>query len=252
MIDPAPRIAAEPPSHEGLSPHQEAEQELANLAGPERRCLATGEVRAKSELLRFVVAPDGQLVADLRGRLPGRGLWISATPEAFAKARAKRCFARAARQQVEVPDDLEFSVYKGLQQAVLEQLGLLRRSGHLDLGFEKAKAALLSGRARWAFSSQDASSSSLSKFLPGAQARAEMGLDHRVLPFPSSVLGAQLGRAQTNFLALRHPANPRRLNDLLDLLHSLQPLAKPARPMTDLAEPASEAATQSLSVSPRP
>ena len=241
MTAPAPNSAAEPLSHEGLEPALSD----GPTSGPERRCLATGTVRPKSELLRFVVAPDGLLVADLRVRLPGRGLWLSPTPEAFATARAKRSFARAARCQVQVPDDLEQSVAKGLEQALLEQLGLLRRAGHLELGFEKAKATLLSGKASLALSSQDASASSLAKFLPGAQARADLGLDHRVLPLSSSVLGAHLGRAQTNFLALRHPSNPRRLTDLLNLLESLQPLVKPARPMTDLAEPARTASTQS-------
>jgi hypothetical protein len=42
--------------------------------GPQRRCVATGRVADKDALLRFVVAPAGQLVPDLQQRLPGRGL----------------------------------------------------------------------------------------------------------------------------------------------------------------------------------
>ena len=42
--------------------------------GPERKCIATDEVRPKSELIRFVVGPDLTIVPDLAGKLPGRGI----------------------------------------------------------------------------------------------------------------------------------------------------------------------------------
>ncbi len=203
-------------------------------------------------MLRFVVAPDGQVVVDIKGRLPGRGLWLTPTPEAFAQARAKRGFERAARAKVRVADTLEQIVVQGLEQAVLEQLGMLRRAGRLVLGFEKAKAALQSGKAKQAWSSRDASASSLAKFLPSQQTRAALGLRHEVLPFDSQVLGAHLGRAQTNFLALSSQADPRRLHELLRFLESLQPLVKPARPMTDRGEQGLEADSSHHSVSPRP
>jgi len=41
-------------------------------AGPERTCLATRELRPKSELIRFVTGPDGSVVPDIAGKLPGR------------------------------------------------------------------------------------------------------------------------------------------------------------------------------------
>jgi len=75
-------------------------------SGPLRRCLVTGESRAKAELLRFVVAPDGRLVADVAGRLPGRGLWLTPRRDILALAVTKRLFARAARQAVLVEDGL--------------------------------------------------------------------------------------------------------------------------------------------------
>ena len=40
-----------------------------------RKCIATGEVRPKDELIRFVIAPDGTVTPDIAGKLPGRGLW---------------------------------------------------------------------------------------------------------------------------------------------------------------------------------
>ena len=53
---------------------------------PERRCIATGESQPKSELVRFVVGPEGQIVPDLLNRLPGRGIYVSADRVAIDKA----------------------------------------------------------------------------------------------------------------------------------------------------------------------
>ena len=54
--------------------------------GPERKCIATGEVQPKFGLVRFVVGPDGQIVPDIMGKLPGRGIWVSAERAALEKA----------------------------------------------------------------------------------------------------------------------------------------------------------------------
>ena len=71
-----------------------------------RRCIGTGVVKPVAKLVRFVVGPDGTVVADVGGRLPGRGLWLSAERGAVEAACRRRAFARAARAQVRVPADL--------------------------------------------------------------------------------------------------------------------------------------------------
>jgi predicted RNA-binding protein YlxR (DUF448 family) len=44
----------------------------------ERTCIVTRAAAPVDALIRFVVAPDGQVVPDFRRRLPGRGLWVTA------------------------------------------------------------------------------------------------------------------------------------------------------------------------------
>ena len=51
----------------------------------ERLCVATRTVRPVSELIRFVIGPDGAPVADLKRKLPGRGIWVTATNGARAR-----------------------------------------------------------------------------------------------------------------------------------------------------------------------
>ncbi|MGZ9089761.1 MAG: DUF448 domain-containing protein, partial [Rhodoplanes sp.] len=52
----------------------------------ERLCVATRTVRPLSELIRFVAAPDGGVVADLKRTLPGRGAWVTARRGVLAQA----------------------------------------------------------------------------------------------------------------------------------------------------------------------
>ncbi len=52
----------------------------------ERRCIVTGEVTPKEGLIRFVVGPDNQVVPDVLEKLPGRGMWVTATRDALDKA----------------------------------------------------------------------------------------------------------------------------------------------------------------------
>ena len=64
--------------------------------GPERKCIVTGDVQPKSGLIRFVIGPDGQVVPDILGKLPGRGLYVTSDREVIEKAKRGQ-FARAAR-----------------------------------------------------------------------------------------------------------------------------------------------------------
>jgi predicted RNA-binding protein YlxR (DUF448 family) len=104
-------------------------------------------VRPKAELLRFVVAPDGRLTPDMAGRLPGRGLWLTARRDIVTAAVTKRLFARAARQPVIVDDDLADRVEALLAQRCRDHIGLARRAGQAVMGFAKVQAALMAGKA---------------------------------------------------------------------------------------------------------
>ncbi len=90
--------------------------------------------------MRFVVGPDGVIVPDISERLPGRGLWLSASRDIIGEACAKNVFAKAARGQVSVPDDLSDRVEQLLRQRCLEIIGLARRAGQMVGGYEKVRS----------------------------------------------------------------------------------------------------------------
>lgn len=110
-----------------------------------RRCLVTGESRDRAALLRFVVGPDGRVVPDIDGRLPGRGLWLIAARDIVKTAVAKRVFARAAKQDVVVEDGLDDRVEALLVRRSIERLGLARRAGRAVAGFAQVEKAVRAG-----------------------------------------------------------------------------------------------------------
>jgi uncharacterized protein len=115
--------------------------------GPQRRCIATGEIGARSSLLRFVVAPSGEICLDVAARLPGRGLWLRPSRDILEIAVKRRLFARAAHQPVMAPPGLADRVEALLVQRCCEIIGLARRSGAAVVGFEKVLSATASGKA---------------------------------------------------------------------------------------------------------
>ena len=100
---------------------------------PQRRCLASGLVLPKEQLVRFVVGPDDALVPDLAERLPGRGLWLQARQDMMAKACARNLFAKAAKRHVRVPDDLPVQVERLALQRCLSLLGLASEGRNVKL-----------------------------------------------------------------------------------------------------------------------
>ncbi|WP_299650701.1 RNA-binding protein [uncultured Tateyamaria sp.] len=110
--------------------------------GPERKCIATGEVQPKYGLIRFVVGPDAQIVPDIAGKLPGRGIYVAADRSALEKAVQKKLFARGAKQPVQVPEGLVDEVERQLARRVVDLIALSRKSGSAVAGYEKVKNML--------------------------------------------------------------------------------------------------------------
>lgn len=114
---------------------------------PERKCIATGESQPKAGLIRFCAGPDGQIVPDVLGKLPGRGIYVSADRAALEKAVKKNLFTRAARQPVKVPEGLADLVEALIVQRTVDLLSMARKAGEAVTGYEKVKDWLVKGTA---------------------------------------------------------------------------------------------------------
>src|SRR5215207_6858291 len=110
-------------------------------AGGERLCAVTRAVKPVDELIRFVVGPDG-VVPDLKRKLPGRGIWITATKAALSEAVARKVFAKGFKRDLKVAPDLADLTERLLARATLDALAIAGKAGFVVPGFAKVEAAL--------------------------------------------------------------------------------------------------------------
>lgn len=163
---------------------------------PERRCIATGETHPKRGLIRFVVGPDGSVVPDLMGKLPGRGIWVAAERAALEKAVSRKLFSRAAKEPVVVPETLLADVEAGLVRRVVEFLSMARKAGQAVAGFEKVKDWLAKDEAAILLQASDGSERGKSKLRPPGGRGSFFGV------LTSSELGLAFGREHVIHAAL--------------------------------------------------
>ena len=94
----------------------------------ERRCIVTGEPVAREMLIRFVVGPDNILYPDTHEKLPGRGMWVTASRNKLSEAIKRQRFYRSAeRGGFKVPNDLIETVEKLLKEDCLKLIGLANK-----------------------------------------------------------------------------------------------------------------------------
>jgi len=163
--------------------------------GRERLCVATRMVRPVTDLIRFVIGPDGQTVPDLKHKLPGRGVWVTATHDALDDAIRRKAFSRGFKRDVRLPADLLTHTERLLERAVLDALAIAGKAGLVAAGFTRAQTALASGTVVALLHAAEASSDGVRK-LDAMLRRAPRGRPVAVIGFLTS---AQLD------LALRRP-----------------------------------------------
>jgi len=109
---------------------------------PERTCIVSREARPPGELIRFVIGPDQEVVPDLKHRLPGRGVWVSANAEAVGAAVRRRLFSRAFKGDVRAAPDLAAQIEAALRRDLKQALSLANKAGAAVSGFAKVEAAI--------------------------------------------------------------------------------------------------------------
>lgn len=124
---------------------------------PERTCVLNRRASAPDRLIRFVVAPDGQVTPDVKARLPGRGAWVTATRKALAETVRRKLFARAFKRDVRAADDLPDLVERLVEAQALSALSLANKAGAVICGFAKVDAAIMGERLALVLHASDAS-----------------------------------------------------------------------------------------------
>jgi predicted RNA-binding protein YlxR (DUF448 family) len=114
---------------------------------PQRSCLGCRQARDRDLLLRFVLAPDGELVPDIEAKLPGRGAYTCVDANCLRAAIKQRQFSRAFKQEVATapPDQMAAQLGAIMQKRILGYLGLANRAGQVISGGSLVSDAVRSG-----------------------------------------------------------------------------------------------------------
>ena len=107
-----------------------------------RMCAVSREVRPIDELIRFVVAPTGEVIPDLKRKLPGRGMWVSASRRSVAEAVRRHQFSKGFKRDVRVAPTLPTDTDALLVRSVTEALAMAAKAGQVVAGFGKVEDAL--------------------------------------------------------------------------------------------------------------
>jgi predicted RNA-binding protein YlxR (DUF448 family) len=107
-----------------------------------RMCAVTRQVRPIGELIRFVVAPSGEVIPDLKRKLPGRGLWVSASRQTLAEAVRRHQFSKGFKREVRVSPTLPADTEALLVSSAIDALAIAAKAGQVISGFAKVEAAL--------------------------------------------------------------------------------------------------------------
>lgn len=82
---------------------------------PLRKCVATGEMHPKKEMIRIVRSKEGEVSVDLTGKKSGRGAYVSKSEAAISAAKKKKVLDN--QLEVKVPEE----IYEELLRVVLRE-----------------------------------------------------------------------------------------------------------------------------------
>jgi uncharacterized protein len=171
-----------------------------------RMCAVSREVKPVDELIRFVLSPQGEVVPDLKRKLPGRGLWITASRARVAEAVRRNQFSRGFKRDVRAAQTLASDTEKLLVRSAIEALAMAAKAGQVVSGFAKVEEALAGGQATALIHASDGAADGIRKL--DAIVRQRGGNHGESLIFPivteltSSELDLALGRANVIHAAL--------------------------------------------------
>ncbi|MEM7328636.1 MAG: RNA-binding protein [Pseudomonadota bacterium] len=170
-------------------PDQRLEAQTGRRAdGKVRQCAVTRERLAPDALIRFVRSPDGIVVPDVFGKLPGRGAWVTADRTILEDGLQQGVFSRAFKAQSSPMEDFVGEVERQLLQRCIGLLGMAKKSGVAVLGFDQVRAYIRKQPPGWLLEASDGAEDGRNKVhflakaiyedvkVAGALSSAELGI----------------------------------------------------------------------------
>lgn len=173
------------------------------VRGPERTCLVHRVVKHPDEMIRFALDYEGHVVPDLKGTLPGRGVWVTAFTEDIDFAVKKALFSRGFKQKVKADEALAERIGMLLEAVAQQSLGLAAKAGLVTCGFEKVLAATAKKDLRAILFASDGSDGGIGKMRAKLRAGDRLKDVNVHQSLRSDQMALALGRANVIHAALR-------------------------------------------------
>jgi predicted RNA-binding protein YlxR (DUF448 family) len=161
----------------------------------ERMCAVSRQVRPIDQLIRFVVAPTGEVVADLKRKLPGRGLWVTASHKVVAEAVRKNVFARGFKTNIKAAPTLSQDTELLLVRGAIDALAMAAKAGQVVSGFSKVEVALQTRQAAALLHAADGAADGIRKLDGVARQNDGFATGSREIPIITALTSAQLDLA---------------------------------------------------------
>ena len=195
----------------------------AEAGEPERSCILTREHGARQALVRLALAPDGQVLPDIRAKAPGRGAWIgvdkAALETAIAKGRLRGALSRAFKTgEITIAPELPARIAEALERQALDRLGLEAKAGMLLTGSERIETAAREGRLHLLLHAADAGADGSRRLAQAWRVGSEReGSDLKglTIPLPRTILSLALGRENVVHVGLTDAQAARRVREAL-------------------------------------
>ena len=164
---------------------------------PIRTCIISGRSLPQSQLIRLVASEAGEILPDISGKLPGRGVWVTADRAIVSQATTTKHGTKRLGQALggDIPPNLMARIETMLVTRCQQILGIGRRGGLVIGGGGAIKAAKNSPSIDWLIIASDASPREASAM------RASTRPQHQCVALHSSEIGPVFGRESLVFAA---------------------------------------------------
>jgi uncharacterized protein len=124
----------------------------------ERTCVGCQQVHPKEQLMRLVCGPTGQLLLDVHGKLPGRGVYLCAQHRCVEQALKRTRLQEAFRREVTLVPSVELvrAMARVMEERSLGYIRIARKAGRVVSGYTQVSRALMDGLVACLLVAEDA------------------------------------------------------------------------------------------------
>jgi uncharacterized protein len=165
-------------------------------SAPERTCIGCRESTGAAYLMRLVASPEGLVVVDLKGNLPGRGAWVHARPACLARGEnaVKRALGGKGGGAGIDGSGLAEKVRDAVHRALGAGLSMASAGGGLSGGRAAVEQALTEKRAQFVVVASDAADRTV-RGVQQAVALHSADTPLVVVPLTATEIGELTGKA---------------------------------------------------------